>query len=131
MGNTATVTVSLPDVITVEAWLAFSDGRQTYLDQQAAADKTAYNAIADYHGACAVYRAGFVHISGANDVLVAKLKDVLNNTTMSGIDIAFIGWAVREIAGPINRAIGRPLLDSTPQSSGTESTLTDTALPAP
>lgn len=110
--NEIIVTITLPDVITAGMWETYSEGRASYAASRLNADLN----ITRYYGACALYNAGHVVVSG-----LPVLTDALKAAKHTTVDLVLVGAIVDYIAIPMEQAINRPLQTYLRKSSPTAS----------
>lgn len=104
MAIEADITISLPDVITVDVWQVFTDGQQSYYDQCERDKRPAAAYLANYYGVLNLIRKGYVHIGG-----VEALKRIIEADVQGTTPMAVVGYLVRAIAVPIAQAVDAPL----------------------
>ena len=120
------VSISLPERILLSHWEAYTHARQDYIQRREDSGKTASAVIADYYGALALIRAGFVHVDGSEE-----LTRVINLDDQSATPVEVIGFIVREVSRKVEAALASPLA-LTPSSSGSSGTSTiQPVTPAP
>lgn len=115
------INIRLPDVITGGMYEAYMDGCHTYQSKRSYASST----ITRFYGACALYKQGYVVVSGYQPLLDAlKAED---HKTVPG---EILGWIEDEIGVPVETSVSRPLSVSWRLLWPTDPTrINDTVLP--